>query len=79
MSTPTPTVNRRDITVTEEREEREEYGHITTTTTTTTWIATLYGPLSTGEFVTMTRTADTYREALAALESAIADNGWSIK
>jgi len=68
------TVDRRDISVEEER----EYGWAGDTGTVS-WIAKLYGRLSTGENVEMTRSASTFPEALGALETAIAELGWEIK
>jgi hypothetical protein len=77
MTTITPYVKRHDIRTGEEREFEHSfdgYAH-----TSTTWKATLYGPLSTGEHVDMSREGATFTEALANLEAAIAENGWEIR
>ncbi|UOE45961.1 hypothetical protein [Agromyces larvae] len=66
-----PHVSRRDISLTEQVETDVVY-------TRTTWEAALFGRLSTGEHVDLTRTAPTYAEALADLEAAINDLGWEI-
>jgi len=70
----TPYVKRQDITLTEELipiNHRLE--------TTSIWTAALSGRLSTGEHVDMTRTGNTFAEALANLENAIAALGWEVK
>lgn len=42
------------------------------------WTATLYGPLSTGEHVHISRTGERSQDALLALRSAIEQEGWLI-
>lgn len=77
MNAPT-TVRRRDIIVTEEREEDDRYPH-EAPTFTTYWTAGLRGSLSTGEYVGIDRTGNSFTEALASLEAAIKENGWEIR
>lgn len=43
------------------------------------WVAKLWGRVSTGEAVEMTRTRNTAAEALADLEAAITEQGWEIR
>lgn len=75
----TVTVNRSDISI---REQIEAGAYSTLGVAPRRiiwWKATLDGRLSTKEYVTMHRTADTPREALTALEAAIAEHDWTIK
>lgn len=77
-----PTVNRRDISVTEER-EYETGLTVTSITeenaTRTTWTAALEGRLSDGVYASMSRHGATSKDALEALTEAIAAEGWAIK
>lgn len=43
------------------------------------WVARLDGPLSTGEEIALQRTAGAAAEAIAALETAIDEQGWTIR
>lgn len=70
----TATVNRRDIRLEEEVDDTD----FALTSINYLWTATLDGPLSTGERVEMSRSGATSADALAALEGAIVENGWTI-
>jgi len=75
------TVNRRDITISEERDYEigfYETGISEASVTRTTWTATLDGRLSTGEAVEISRHGLTFTEAREALEEVIAAEGWGI-
>lgn len=74
----TPTVNRRDITLVEQVEHEIGLAWIKGRPTRW-WDASLDGPLSTGEDVSISRQGDTSAEALANLEKAIRENGWEIR
>jgi len=71
------TLSRRDISLTEEVEH--ELGITVEGRSHYWWSAYVSGDLSTGEEVTMSRIGNTAAEALANLEAAIAENGWSIE
>lgn len=72
-----PTVSRRDISLTETVELIPVLG--VEVEGNAQWEAALDGRLSSGESVQIERSASTSTEALAALEAAIADNGWGIR
>lgn len=67
------TVNRRDITL------EEDFEYVTIFEKAYFWVARLSGNLSTGETAEMSRVGGTSAEALANLESAIAEQGWVIE
>lgn len=71
-----PTVSRRDISL----EEQVEYerGFALEQHAQRWWEAGVSGNLSTGERVNLSRTGNTSAEALANLEAAIAENGWTV-
>lgn len=71
-------VNRRDITLVEQVEHEIGFAQIEGRSHYW-WDASLSGHLSTGEDVNLSRQGDTSAEALANLETAIAENGWSIR
>lgn len=75
-----PTVCRKDITLEEnvERVDRFNFDHLEYSEVIT-WSATLYGALSTGEDVNMSRTAEHAGEALLLLTEAIEAEGWELK
>lgn len=73
-----PTVRRRDITLEEQVEHEIGFAQIEGRSHYW-WEATLSGSLSTGEYVSINRSGDTFAEALANLEAAIAENGWVIE
>ncbi|WP_406245879.1 hypothetical protein ACI7YT_12625 [Microbacterium sp. M] len=72
-----PTVDRRDISLTESVELFPTLG--LEVSDNTQWEAVLDGRLSTGESVQLERSGSTSAEALAALEAAIEENGWEIR
>jgi hypothetical protein len=76
-----PTVRRKDITLTESRRELYdvELDGMRTDHTTSSWTAELYGALSTGEDVNMSRTAEHAGEALLLLTEVIQAEGWEIE
>lgn len=67
------TVARKDISVDEERY------NIGPSLMATSFTASLDGRLSTGERVTLSRTGDTFSEALSELGKAIAAEGWTLR
>lgn len=73
----TATVNRRDIHLGEQVEYQR--GFAIEAYAERWWEASLDGRVSTGEDVAMSRTGNTFAEALTNLEAAIAENGWEIK
>lgn len=74
----TPTVNRRDITLAEQVEHEISFIQVEGRSHYW-WDASLYGRLSTGEEVNLSRQGATSAEALGHLEAAIEENRWSIK
>lgn len=66
-----PYITRRSINATE---EEREVGALRAH-----WTVELDGYLSTGEHVRMSRGGETFAAAVDALESAIAENGWTIR
>lgn len=73
----TPYVTRRSIHA--EEEILDQDGAVGNWEPIYDWTATLDGYLSTGEKVEMKRRGNTFAAAVAALEAAIAENGWTIK
>ena len=73
-----PTVNRRDIDLTEEVEHEIGLAQIEGRSHYW-WTASLTGRVFTGERVDLGRQGATSAEALAALEAAIEENGWEIR
>lgn len=71
----TPSVARTSIEVYEDVEEATSYAE----GARRFWVARLDGPLSTGEEIALQREAPTAAEAIAALEAAIAEQGWEIR
>lgn len=69
------TVKREDITLIEEQEVFLNW----TSLPFYVWKASLWGSLSTGEDVRMERQGKTSTSALAALEGAIAEQGWEVE
>lgn len=85
---PKPTVKRSDITLTEEEidaldSDSAEYwakDGLRPTVRKRIWLASLYGNVSTGEFVNTQHCAgETAAEALSNLEDAIREQGWEIE
>ncbi|MBT2484775.1 MULTISPECIES: hypothetical protein [unclassified Microbacterium] len=74
-----PYVTRRSINATEDVLDEETGLSSAEPMVTYQWTATLDGYLSTGERVEMTRHGATFATAVAALEAAIAENGWTIR
>lgn len=73
-----PTVSRRDITLDEDLPDAPTFGDIAEHADLP-WEARLYGRVSTGEQVEMTRSGSTSSAAYAALKAAIEEQGWTIR
>ena len=65
------TVNREDITITEEQD-------FSSGRRISTWTADFHGRVSTGEKVNISRAAGTFEDALYDIENALEDLGWEI-
>lgn len=74
-----PYVTRRSINATEEVLDEDSSIDGAARATAYGWSAALDGYLSTGEHVQMTRSGTTFAAAVAALEAAITENGWTIR
>lgn len=68
-----PFVNRKSISVVEDVDV-----DITGAKPRPSWEAALYGRLSTGEHVEMSRNGSSFQEAMESLTTAIEENGWRI-
>lgn len=74
-----PYVTRRAINATESFAAQEKSLIDPVISLESYWDAELDGYLSTGEHVHMSRGGETFAAAVAALEAAIAENGWTIR
>jgi hypothetical protein len=71
------TVNRKDITLTEETEL--SYSFDTAHPETVSWVASFFGETSTGETVDISRSSKSANEALLLLENALVEQGWKLQ